>query len=81
MQQAAILLYKLISVQLYRLMGTITYWLFVFTVTTLLLSLLVAQFTARFDEQKKKAEVSVTLIRMELLIQINNIFPKCVLKV
>ena len=57
-----------------RVLGAIIYWLFVFVVTIVLLSLLIAQFSVSFEEQKEMAEQDVFISRMKLLQQIHIIF-------
>ena len=66
---------------LYRVLASFIYWSFIFTVTILLLSLLVAQFSVSFEEQKKIAHIAVAKTRMSLLQKIYKLFPKFLLKV
>ena len=64
-----------------RWLGVIIYWLFVFTVSVLLLSVLIAQFSHSYGELREKAHVAVTLTRARLLRRTDSVFPKYMVEV
>lgn len=53
----------------FRWLGVIIYYLLIFIVGVILRSLLTAQFTTSYEEERGKARVLVTIIRTRLLLR------------
>ena len=63
--------YTLLS---FRWLGVIIYWLLLFTVVVILLNILIAQFSHSYEEQRQRAQHSVTLTRARLIDRMETLF-------